>query len=444
MVYNIDDASAFYVGEEVIVRLIDNAYDDVEAIYYYPAVVTAKSGNAITLNRGVPAAFNTADQATANKRIIGQGSENLPKDVLFQNFRFERYEGTNPRPGSEDDRAIELREGTNMGIQNVSLYRSSVLIRAVEQAYIKNIRTNYNLISGSGSKGFPISVCNCYDYVIDTVYAENFQRAAIQNESYCKGIIKNLTVVNNIFQTYGIKSNVNSTNNTGILQLTQDTKVKVENFKILGAPGSYGSSTTQAEAKINIENSAAGAAVESYRHVDIATTSTIAANYRIGISSGIFGDESRGIRTNLDMIKEHTSWIYFDGNETGGINFFEAVPENCLIIGWGIHFENQSDLSMVSSVALRYRDSNNNVVTPSQYSMNPTNELERYKISSANLLYGQTSILGKMNYSYDRERRVFVVFSGGSPDAGSRLVITTQYAAIEGVKVTNLNTRAEG
>jgi hypothetical protein len=440
LVYNVADASDFYEGEEVQVRIIDNAYDDAEAIYYYSAEITDITGNAITLSRGVPEAFNADSQSTDNnRRIIGQGADGLPKDVVFKNIKFQRYEGSDARPTEEDDRVIELRNSKNQGIENVALYRSSVLIRAVEQGYIRNIRANYNRISGSGSKGFPISVCNCYDYVIDGVYVENFQRAAIQNESYCKGIIKNVTAVNNIFQTYGVKSNVNSSNNTGILQLTQESAIKVENLKVVGAPGSYSSSTASAEAKLNIENTAVGGTVESYRHVEIATTASIAANYRLGVSSGMFTDTSRPLSTNLDMIKEHTSIIAFNGTETGTMNFFEAVPENCLILGWSFHIENEADMTKFSSVALRYRDNGGTLVTPSQYSLSPTTELVRYKISSFNLQYGPTSTLSKMNYYYDTERRVFIVLSG-SPSAGARLVVTTQYAAISGAVVSNLNT----
>ena len=153
------------------------------------------------------------------------------------------------------------------------------------------------------------------------------------------------------------------------------------------------------------------------------------------------------------MAKEHTATITFSGTETGSINSFEAVPENCFILGWGFHIENVSNIGAFASVALRYADDSLTtpppLITPSQYSLDPTVALTRYKIASANLLYGQTSILGKMNYYYSTERRVFITFNS-SPSAGSRLVIRTQYAALSdfstaeipvGIKVTNFNTQ---
>ena len=443
LVYNVDDASDFYEGEEVQVRIIDNAYDDVEAKHYYSAVVIDITGNAITLNRGVPEAFNAAVQSrNNNRRIIGQGIDGLPKDVLFKNFRFERYEGGGARPTSEDDRVIELRNSKNQGIENITLYRSSVLIRAVEQAYIRDVRANYNRISGSGSKGFPISAVNCVDYVIDNVYVENFQQGAIQNESYCSGIVRNLTAVNNIYQTYGVKGDANNSNITMLFKVIQESKVKIENLQITGAKGSYSTSTSQDEAQLSVVSTVDGGAVDSFRHVSVLSTETPALYLRLGLVSGRFKDTSKGISSDLDSVEEHTSVITFDGTETGAQNYFEAVPENCLILGWSFHVENQSDMSVINTVALRYEDASGTLVTPSQYLFSPTVELQQYSIATANLQYGPNGILGKINYDYNTERRVVATFSGGSPDAGARLVVKTKYARIDGFIPTNLSAKS--
>ena len=277
--YTVDDAAPAVIGQEVVVRCVDNKYDPntpyAEAKYYYSAVITGIAGNTLTLDRPVPEDFDEADadgsdprENPTNRTLIYQGSDGLPTNNEFRNLRFESYDTNNP----ESYTAIQFREGKIGRAVNIELIDAYINFRATEKAYASNIASYRARGSVLGSKGWGIVYVNCVGFYLEDYHAEAFQQSALQLESYSSGKINSITVVNNNLAATGEKPDTNSANQFGIFKVIQESVItEVSDLTILGSQGSLSTNTSSLDGALLLNNTSNGGTVRAYRNTSVRT-----------------------------------------------------------------------------------------------------------------------------------------------------------------------------
>ena len=461
--YTVEDASPAVIGQEVVVRCVDNKYDPgatyQEAKYYYSAVITGIAGNTLTLDRPVPEDFDEANadgsdpkENPKNRRLTYQGSDGLPTNNEFRNLRLESYDTNN----SESYSAIQFREGKIGRAVNIELIDAYILFRATEKAYGSGIKCYKARGASAGSKGWGINYVNCVGFYLEDYHVEAFQQSALQLESYSSGKINSITVVNNYLATKIIvppattpeKPDTNSSNLFGVFKVIQESTItEVNDLTILGSQGSLSTNTSEPDGALILNNTSNGGSVRAYRNTSVRTAGTPYLNHPLGVCTGLFEDYSRGIAVNLDEFETVEKELTFVGNEyanspggTGLVNYNGIAPRSCLILGFSVVIENEPNISNISYCRLFYVGANGSNKTPSQYKLLITATDECYSVSPANLQYSSAGILGAMNYFYTNSRTITVAYTA-NPTAGGRLVARFKIARVPGFNSTRMNSK---
>ena len=460
--YTVDDTRPAVVGEEVVVRCVDNKFDPgtpyAEAKYYYSAVIKSiftgtqqedgKVPGTLTLDRPVPEDFDEADtdtdprESTNNRTLTYQGSDGLPTNNEFRNLRFETYDTNNP----ESYMAIQFREGKIGRAVNIELIDAYILFRATEKAYGSNIKCYKARGASAGSKGWGINYVNCVGFYLEDYHAEAFQQSALQLESYSSGKINSITVVNNNLATTGEKPDVNGSNQFGVFKVIQESVItEVSDLTILGSQGSLSTSTSEADGALILNNLSNNGKVRAYRNTSVRTAGIPYLNHPLGVCTGLFEDYSTGIAINLDEFetveKEHT----FVGNEfttspggSGIVQYNQIVPRDCMLLAASVVVENEPNISSVTSCRITYQ--NSGTKTPDQYQLIITASDTSYSISPVNLQYSSSGLLGAINYFYSNDRKLSITYAS-DPTAGGRLIARFKIARIPGVDPTRMDSK---
>lgn len=227
--YTVNSTTGFSVGDDVMVRLNDNAWDAVETKDWFSAkVLTVNSGTSITLDRPSPAACTVGTTAAVNKvirKLYERDDGGFVRNLTM----------IDPRTGSANAEAgIELRYVRNYKLSDITASNpgaGAILLAYSENVIASNIRINTSVKQGGqASKGRAINLYNVKNVRVENLYAEQFEGAAVMMESYCRGVvIDGMYVVNNH------PTRVNST--TPILVVNQGSDVVIRNLLVEGTGG---------------------------------------------------------------------------------------------------------------------------------------------------------------------------------------------------------------
>lgn len=192
----VDSSAGFVIGDQVVVRIGQAAYDAGEVDYWYFANVTAVAIGSITLDVPCNYALNVATvTAPAQKRVIKMG--NFVDGCTIEGFNFYSA-GTGSANGEHGVYAAYARNLTVKNIQGTNVGAGILATQFVENltydrlSLDKCIRQN-----GQLSKGRALSIAECKNVHGGSVRGANFDGAFYVGEAGNIGVLnENFHIIN--------------------------------------------------------------------------------------------------------------------------------------------------------------------------------------------------------------------------------------------------------
>jgi hypothetical protein len=226
--FTVNSTTGLTAGDDVGVRLGDNAWDAGEtAFFFFAKVLTIDSSTLITLDRPVPVAMTVSATAAGNRKIT-------KLDEVVENVVISGFELINPMSGGGNaESGIWAQYSRNCEIADIvgeNVGAGIVMYSYADSLKATNLRVRKCSKQGQASKGRVINGWNSYNCSFDGVYAENFENNFLFQESYDRGLtLRDIHIVNN---------NVDRIQaSTALFQIAQSSEVRIENVVVEGKGG---------------------------------------------------------------------------------------------------------------------------------------------------------------------------------------------------------------
>lgn len=223
----VTSSAGFAVGDDVFLRINDNAYDAVETKDpMFAKILTVDDATHVTLDRPIPVAMTVASTATANKKLIVLHEP--IEGIFIRNFVLINSEiGT-----ANAEYGIDIRYTRNCVVENIIAEHPGpgIVNGGYNEGLIgRNLRVRKcDKQAAHVAKGRVLGLWNAKNCQFLNIYGENFQGPATYFESYCRNVsVKGMHVVNNH----------PSHSTTDIFTATQLSEVHYEDVLVEGAGG---------------------------------------------------------------------------------------------------------------------------------------------------------------------------------------------------------------
>lgn len=256
--------ASFTAGDEVFVRLVQNAYDSAEAKWsYWATVVSIDSSTLMTLSFPAPEAMTKAS-TSANHRVIYK----VPASYMVKNWELRNVRFLNDTAnGGNAARVVSAQLWRNCHLGAISAYGAGSGIANVyhcQDCTFDNLWLQFCELNGNSSKGRALSFANAINCRVGVVRAENFEGRAVFVESYCRNLeIGNMHLLN----TNAARVNAS----VPLLQIGAESDVRFGNVLIEGTGGT----------SLVSEGASAGTSAWSFDRLNIQTTSDLRGGNRL-------------------------------------------------------------------------------------------------------------------------------------------------------------------
>jgi len=223
----VTSSAGFAVGDDVFLRINDNAYDSAETKDpMFAKILTVDDATHVTLDRPIPVAMTEATTATANKRLILMHEP--IEGIFIRNFHL-----INSQVGTANGSyGIDIRYTRNCVVENITGEHvgPGIIGGGYNEDLIgRNLRVRTCDDQGAtSSKGRVLGLWNSKNCLFESVYGEDFQNQFTYFESYCRNIVVRGAHAVNTHASHGT---------TGIFTATQESQVHYENALIEGKGG---------------------------------------------------------------------------------------------------------------------------------------------------------------------------------------------------------------
>ena len=188
----VDNVENFNIGDNVILRLGDNPYDNIETKKSLHAKIINIENNKIYLSVNIPVNLDVSSVNNVNNKSIYKLYANN-NNKSYKNLKLIAADKTNMESG------IDLRYLKDITIENIESQNcgaGTVLMAYCQNVDISNIRCLKCYAPNSqGSKGRTINFWNCENVTVNNVESSANQGCVIFVESYSKNIIFNNLII---------------------------------------------------------------------------------------------------------------------------------------------------------------------------------------------------------------------------------------------------------
>jgi len=327
----VNSTAGFSPGDEVLLRVGDNEWDERETKYALLArVQDIHNDNELVLNRAVEADLNPAKVKNSQNRLVRK-LDFIIKDISISGFTLinDLTQGANAHSG------IDVRGVENLSISNIKAIHpgaGAILIAYGTNVQVSNVQVLKSFAQNNHpARGRGINIWNSTNCKITNLEVQEFEGHAIFCESYSKNIqFENVHIIDN----YPARNR-----NRPYINHIQDSDISLKNLVVEGRGGSPFISHAGTKGTFTIED------------LTIKLQEGVKGSLLMNQLQGYFKwydfSQQKYLYFDIDQAQEYTVTVPSNNKQ----NNREELPEG-LILSYQINTSNKSNVSQTAEVLL--------------------------------------------------------------------------------------------